>query len=925
MRRTNAPPATRKKGYIATGVVAAVLMLLAVMPLGVLAAPNYDYQATEAIEQQDGFTSLDAGEAYELMSVTAFTDAGMTPLSNNRVIWKPHEPVITVPIGQDFVYIYFTLDRPINVARPMGQAMTSIQLLYPAGAFGPGAGLNGSFVFHVPIVGLCTCCFGNPDPPFRGSIQNVTSSVNGDQVTLGGSVGRLYYLILDPWERWNYYGEIVIRVRLLIPPHSPLNNPESVYQDITVRRGNFSIDGTVFGNEYSTVRIAREVHPEISFENLPATGLVHADQRVELNNNLLLSAPGTAQVVRGGNIKLDAGTVEGQTFLGWFQQTGPNPVAIPALGDTVPGVPENGANPVHTFVMPEEAMPHVVAVRYVAVWGNSEGIVGGTNHNISISNVPDVAVAEQTINTQAVITLPLGSSATVSLNAGTAENSTFLGWFQQTGPNPVAIPAPGDIVQGVSKGGKNPIHSFQMPSENVHYVAVWGNVQGVVGGTNYNIAFHIYTGNQGLIDRFGYHGTPNADGILVINVPVIPGTPSSEWPNQELLNAALSIDLVLGVSGTPGHAFWGWFRDETLNNSGRIGPTASAEIPNPTNPGLRRPLLTDRCEWITNEVDRGPQNRIFALLQNPSITQAQIDNLFGTTGTLDLFAIWSLWGDVNDDDIVNFTDHGILQAHLLFRYADPYIIDINRRAGDVFNNASLDWTDFNLLQSYLLTRYSHPGVIILGVLPPPAPTSSYAHTVFEQMSITTPASVDIAQLSNDSVTWQPHEPIITVPAGQNFVDIYFTFDRPYGVVRSMGVGATSIQLLYPTGSFGPGAGLNDSFVFHEPIVGLCTCCFATPYPPFQGQIDDVTSLVMGGQVTFGGSVSRLYYLLTDPVWQRWDYYGDIVIRVRLMIPPMSPVNNPEIGFQDIIVRRGGFTCNDGTIFLDGYSTVRIAR
>jgi len=233
----------------------------------------------------------------------------------------------------------------------------------------------------------------------------------------------------------------------------------------------------------------------------------------------------------------------------------------------------------------------------------------------------------------------------------------------------------------------------------------------------YQVSFHIYTGNQGLIDRFGYYGTLNKEGILVINVPVIPGKPHSEWPSQNLLNVILNIGLVHSVDDMLGHAFWGWFRDETLNSSGRRGPTANAEIPNPTNPGLRRPLLTDRCEWINDGMDGGPQDRILDLLQNPYITQAQIYSLFGNTSTLDLFAIWSLWGDVNDDDVVNFTDLGVLQAYLLFRYVAPDVISLNRRAGDVFNNASLDWTDFNLLQSYLLTRDANPGQVILGVLP----------------------------------------------------------------------------------------------------------------------------------------------------------------------------------------------------------------
>jgi len=495
MKKTNAQSAARKKGYIVTGVLAAALLLLAAMPLGVSAASDYDYQAIEEFEQPDEFASLDVEAAFDQMLIDAFAYAGITPLSDNRVTWKPHEPVITVPIGQDFVYIYFTLYRPGGVATPMETAMTTMQLIYREGAFEHGGTSPlGSFNFTKPVISICTCCWSLPDPPFVGQIGPTTHSVYEGYEIFGAIVGQLF-LMLPGWQIGGYYGEIEIRVRLSIPPESPVNNPEIGYHDITVRRGGFSAGGIIFGNGYSTVRIVREV------------------------------------------------------------------------------------------------------------------------------------------------------------------------------PTP---------------------HPHQ-------------------------IAFHIYTGNQRLIDMFGYYGTPNADGIQVVNVPVTPGTPHSEWPNQDILNAVFGIGHVNGVAGVPGHAFWGWFRDETLNASGRFGRAACSMVPNPTNPGLRRPSLADRCEWMNNRVDRGPQYRIFDLLQNPSITQAQIDDLFGSDGTLDLFGIWSIWGDIDDDDKINFTTLGNLQAYLLFRYSNPNIIDLNRRAADVYNDGDLNWTDFSRLQSYLLTRDTRPGFVILGV------------------------------------------------------------------------------------------------------------------------------------------------------------------------------------------------------------------
>ena len=527
--------------------------------------------------------------------------------------------------------------------------------------------------------------------------------------------------------------------------------------------------------------------------------------------------------------------------------------------------------------------------------------------NLTVNNVPNIIV-----NDQAPVTGHASEGVALDWVQGTPvdyEDWFFAGWAMD--------------ISGLVVGEQPPADIFitppaAMPAGFLAMYAVWVDENGYFvteEACGYQIAFHIYTGNQDLIGRFGHYGTPNEDGILVINVPVAPGTPLSQWPDQDLLNVALSIGSVHGEIGIPGHAFWGWFQGETLDSSGRFGPTVSPSIPNPTNPGLRRPSLADRCEWI----DGG----IFTLLQSSSITQTQIDNLFAN-GTLDLFAIWSLWGDVNDDDIVDFADLNTLEAYLL----SGGITNINVRAADVFNNNIVDWTDVGLLQSYLLTRDINPGRVILGAPPmsQSLPFASFnARAAFEPMSIAPFTGVGIAPaVSNCSVAWQPHSPVITVPVGQTIVDIYFTFDRPAGVARPMGVAATSIQLLYPAGAFGPGAGLTGSFVFDEPVVGLCTCCFGNPDPPFRGSIANVTSSVHGGQVTLGGSVSRLYYLIEDP-WERWEYYGEIVIRVRLLIPPASPVNNSEIGFQDITIRRGGFSTGDGTVFGSGYSTVRIVR
>jgi len=835
MKKTNALPATWRKGYIVTGVLTVVLLLLAVMPLGVSAAYDYDNQAIGAFEQSE-FASFDSEAAYEPMSIDAFADVGVTPFSGGEVIWKPHAPVVTVPMGQNFVYIYFTLYRPYlyppvyrptypptytptyirsRVATPMGSAGTTMQLIFPQGAFSSGTSpAILSFVFIEPDGrALCTCCFTYPNPHWNGTISaSSPTSIGGGYVAFGGTVTQLFHRNRSTAETWDHYGEIVIRVRMMIGVNSPVNTVG--FQDITIRRGEFSQGEIGFPLATSTVRVAREV--PLSFENLPARGLPHVGQRVEQNSNLLLSAPGTAQVAAGSEVRLNAGTVEGYQFLGWIRGS-----LLPPLG----------AN--------------------LTQWADDNNI-------------------------------------TVHVDAD---------W------------------------------QFNMPGEATTYTAVWGN-DGIVGVSSsaYHIAFHIYTGNQSLIDRFGGYGTPNANGILVINVPVTPGTPYYEWPNQNLLNAVLSIGFVEGTASTPGYAFWGWFTGETLDNSGRTGAVASPKIPNPTNPGFRRPYLTDRCEWMNNRVDRGPQYRTFDRLQDPYITEEQIYNLFGSSGTLDLFAIWSLWGDVDDNDKVNFTDLSILETYLLFRLNFPTIRDLNRRAADVSINDVADWSDFNLIESYLLTRRDFPGQFVLGVVPPPrltAFTSFNASTAFDPMSIAAFADVDIAPLSDSNVTWQPQSPIVTVPIGQNFVYLYFTLDRPDGVATPIGNAGTSIQLVYPQGSFAQGTSpVSNSFVFIEPDGRACTCCFTYPNPHWRGTIAASSpSSIGGGYMVFGGTVLQLFFR-NSATREEWYHYGEIVIRVRLGIPAASPVNT--VGYQDIAIRRGEFSIGD-TGFPMGISTVRVVR
>ena len=109
----------------------------------------------------------------------------------------------------------------------------------------------------------------------------------------------------------------------------------------------------------------------------------------------------------------------------------------------------------------------------------------------------------------------------------------------------------------------------------------------------------------------------------------------------EAINPALLVALIAEVeedfphADGIGRAFWGWFTDEALNAENRL------------RNGFRRPTV-------------GTEG--FDL--NAPIT-FEIFNALQVDGNIDLYAIWILWGDLNDDDEVCFQDLMLLQSYLV--------------------------------------------------------------------------------------------------------------------------------------------------------------------------------------------------------------------------------------------------------------------
>ena len=231
-------------------------------------------------------------------------------------------------------------------------------------------------------------------------------------------------------------------------------------------------------------------------------------------------------------------------------------------------------------------------------------------------------------------------------------------------------------------------------------VSVTGGISSLprpsIGGSGYvrigappppQIAFHLYTLNPAIVDRFSDHATRNRNGIYVINVPVIPGRPYYEWPEQELLQAILEIGPIFSTDGIPGYSFWGWFSDETLGASGR------------TRDGLRRPLVRNICEWEYGATRALPG--IFDLIQDENITALQKYELFGSDKLLNLYAVWTLWGDVNDDGKVDDIDRSLITDYLRMRLPSTHL---NLRAADVNFDGVICDIDRFLLRDYLMVN-----------------------------------------------------------------------------------------------------------------------------------------------------------------------------------------------------------------------------
>ena len=151
----------------------------------------------------------------------------------------------------------------------------------------------------------------------------------------------------------------------------------------------------------------------------------------------------------------------------------------------------------------------------------------------------------------------------------------------------------------------------------------------------------------------------------------------------------IPVGHIYGVPGTPGAALWGWFDDATLATGAN-----RADLDQGRRNGLRRPALGQ-----------------YGFDLGAVLTYCMFDE----TGTLNLFAVWSLWGDVNDDDAVCQRDLNIVIASIALE--GIAVVLMNSIAADVVVDTTIDQHDQNLLTLFIALE-GIPGVeTVLGVRP----------------------------------------------------------------------------------------------------------------------------------------------------------------------------------------------------------------
>jgi len=204
---------------------------------------------------------------------------------------------------------------------------------------------------------------------------------------------------------------------------------------------------------------------------------------------------------------------------------------------------------------------------------------------------------------------------------------------------------------------------------------------------NYQITFHFSADNRGHI------GAPITVGV----------TPNQALSLTALAERGVPVDHIFSTAEVSGLALWGWFREAELTQ---------------VRQGRNRPPVGAEGFDLTSV-----------------ITQGMINTQF-TNGNLDLFVVWSLWGDADDDGAVTAADVLLINQWLFDQsltspaFGNP----INLRAANVTVSGTVTSADATLINQYLFDRTLTTPVFgaVLGARPSMFSTFSNMHRIEPQ-------------------------------------------------------------------------------------------------------------------------------------------------------------------------------------------------
>jgi len=291
-------------------------------------------------------------------------------------------------------------------------------------------------------------------------------------------------------------------------------------------------------------------------------------------NNEPMTADPSGQTAGGlrtpsTTVTIESGTSSDYTFLGWVRGND-----VPTSGN-ISDVPGAITTPEHTFTMPSSA------VTYTALWGNEDGDIGVPNsHTLTISNEPVTAdPSGQSVGG------PRTPGTTVTIEAGTSSDYTFLGWVRGDD-----VPTSGNVSE-VAGAITTPVHTFIMPNGNVAYTALWGNED-------------------------GYIGVPNSHTLTINNEPMT-ADPSGQTVGGPR-TPGTTVTIEAGTSTD--YTFLGWVRGDNVPTSGNIADVPGAILTPGYTFTMPNSNVTYTALWGNEDGDIGIPNSHTLTINNEPVT-----------------------------------------------------------------------------------------------------------------------------------------------------------------------------------------------------------------------------------------------------------------------------------------------------------------